>query len=65
MYIIGRIVPRKYMPMISAVGHFCCGEFEENPNKKVVNLSKLLNLTLVEFSYYKISKDTALSTFRL
>ena len=35
------IVPRKYMPIISAVGLFCCDKFEETANKKVSNLSKL------------------------
>ena len=35
------IVPRKYMPIISAVGLFCCDKFEETPNEKVSNMSKL------------------------
>ena len=35
------IVPRKYMPIISAVGLFCCDKFEETQNKKAINLSKL------------------------
>ena len=35
------IVPRKYMLKISAVGLFCCDKFEEIPNKKVSDLSKL------------------------
>ena len=35
------IVPRKYMPIISAVGFFCCDKFEETPNEKVSNMSKL------------------------
>ena len=29
------------MPIISAVGHFCCDKFEGTPNEKVVNMSKL------------------------
>ena len=29
------------MPIISAVGLFCCDKFEETPNKKVSDLSKL------------------------
>ena len=29
------------MPIISAVGLFCYDEFEETPNEKVVNMSKL------------------------
>ena len=35
------IVPRKYMRIISAVGLFCCDKFEETPNEKVSNMSKL------------------------
>ena len=35
------IVPRKYMPKISVVGLYCCDKFEETPNEKVVNMSKL------------------------
>ena len=41
IYFLGRIVPRKFMPIISAVGLFCCDKFEETPNEKVVNMSKL------------------------
>ena len=29
------------MPKISPVGLFCCDRFEETPNEKVVNMSKL------------------------
>ena len=29
------------MPIISAVGVFCCDKFEETSNKKVSNMSKL------------------------
>ena len=29
------------MPKISAVGLFCCDKFEETPNEKVSNMSKL------------------------
>ena len=29
------------MPIISAVRLFCCDKFEETPNEKVVNMSKL------------------------
>ena len=43
IYFLGR----KYMPIISAVGHFCCDRFEETPNEKVVNMSKLAK------SYFK------------
>ena len=49
MYFLGTIVLRKYMPIISAVGLFCYDKFEETPNKKVVNMSKLTK------SYFKVS----------
>ena len=41
IYFFGTIVLRKYMPIIFAVGLFCCDKFEETPNEKVVNMSKL------------------------
>ena len=41
IYFLGTIVRRKYMPIISAVGLFCCDKFEETPNEKVINMSKL------------------------
>ena len=41
IYFLRTIVPRKHMPIISAVGLFCCDKFEETPNEKVVNMSKL------------------------
>ena len=41
IYFLGTIVPRKHMPIISAVGLFCCDKFEETPNEKVSGLSKL------------------------
>ena len=41
------------MPIISAVGLFCCNKFEETPNKKVSDQSKLtetyFNLTANSF----------------
>ena len=40
MYSIGMIVPMKYMPIISAVGLYCCDKFEETPKQKVIDLSK-------------------------
>ena len=43
------IVPRKYMHIISVVGLFCCDKFEETPNEKVVNMSKLTK------SYFNVS----------
>ena len=36
------------MPIISAVGFFCCNKFEETPNEKVGNMSKLTK------SYFKV-----------
>ena len=47
IYFLRTIVPRKYMPLISAVGLFCCDKFEETPNEKVSNMSKLTK------SYFK------------
>ena len=41
IYFLRTIVPRKYMPIISAVGLFYCDKFEETPNEKVSNMSKL------------------------
>ena len=41
IYFLGTIVQRKYLPKISAVGLFCYDKFDETPNKKVVNMSKL------------------------
>ena len=41
IYFLGTIVLRKYMPIISAVGLFCCDKFEETPDEKVSNMSKL------------------------
>ena len=49
IYFLGTIVPRKYMPKISAVRLFCCDKFEETPSKKMVNMSKL---TKSYFSVY-------------
>ena len=40
-YILKRVVPTKYMPIISAVGLFCYGKFEETPNEKMVNMPQL------------------------
>ena len=36
----GTIIPRKYMPIIFAVGLFFCDKFEETPNENVINMSK-------------------------
>ena len=34
IYFIGKIVPIKYMPIISAVGLFCFDKFEDNQTRK-------------------------------
>ena len=47
IYFLGTIVLRKYMPIISAVGLFCYDKFEETPNEKVSNMSKLTKFTLI------------------
>ena len=39
--LLGAIVPRKYIPILSTVWLFCCDKFEETQNEKVVNMSKL------------------------
>ena len=41
IYFLRTIVQRKCMPISSVVGIFSCDEFEETPNEKVVNISKL------------------------
>ena len=51
IYFLGTIVPRKYVPIISAVGLFCHDKCEETPNEKVLNMSKL---TKPYFSFTKI-----------
>ena len=38
IYFIGTIDPIKYMPIISAVGLFCSGKFEDSQNEKVFNI---------------------------
>ena len=49
---LGTIVPRKYMPIISVVGLFCYDKFEETPNEKVANMSKLTKSYFSVFSIY-------------
>ena len=39
IYFLGTIVPRKYMPIISAVEIFFDDKFEETPNEKVVKVN--------------------------
>ena len=34
IYFPGKIFPRKYMPIISAVGLFCYDKFEETPKRE-------------------------------
>ena len=46
------------MPIISAVGVFCCDKFKETPNEKVVNMSKLTK------SYFKRFTKTETYDFR-
>ena len=41
IHYFGTIVLRKYMPIISTVGHFCYDNIEETPNEKVAAMSKL------------------------
>ena len=50
-YFLGTIFPRKYMPIISAVGLFCYDKFEETPNEKVVNMSKLTKTYFKTFPF--------------
>ena len=44
IYFLGTIVPRKYRPIIFAVGVvlFCYEKFEQTPNEKVSNCQSLL-----------------------
>ena len=44
-----KIVLRKYMRKTSAIGLFCCHEFEETPKQKVINMSKLNKLHFSNF----------------
>ena len=49
-----------YLPIISAVGLFCCDKFEETPNKEVSDLSKL---TKPYFSYLKYLRSKVVPFF--
>ena len=40
-WFLQKIVQRKYMREISAVGLYCSNKFEETPKQKVINMSKL------------------------
>ena len=60
IYFLRTIVPRKYMPIISAVGLFCCDKFEDTPNEKVVNMSKITkpyfkNTLMFLFQYIELA----------
>ena len=57
IYFLRTSVPRKYMPIISTVGLFCCDEFEETPNEKVSNMSKLTK------SYFSVMFLSKIHTF--
>ena len=50
IYFLGTIVPRKYMPIISAV--------EETPNEKVVNMSMLTKPYFSKTSYTGLTSST-------
>ena len=52
IYFLRTILPKKNMPIISAVGLFCYDKFEETPNKKVSNLSKLSK------SYFNFTRNS-------
>ena len=60
MYFLGTIVPTKYMALISTFGLFCCDKFEETPNEKVVNMSKITkpyfkNTLMFLFQYIELA----------
>ena len=57
IYFLGTLIPRKYMPIISAVELFCYNKFEETSNEKVVNMSKLTKLYF-NCSYFLKSYNT-------
>ena len=61
IYFLGTIVPRKYMPIISAIGLFCYDKFEETSNEKVVNMSKLTKSYFSNYSLESISKKFDIS----
>ena len=63
IYFLGTIVPRKYMPIISTVGLLCCDKFEEIPNEKVVNMSKLTKPYTKEDKRFLIHQEYKNSTY--
>ena len=58
IYFLGTIVPRKYRPIIFAFGHFCCEKFEETPNEKVNNSSKLSKSYFSKFNTQHLLNGT-------
>ena len=60
IYFLRTIIPRKYMPLISAVGPFCYDKFEETPNEKVINMSKLTKPYFNEIVWLKKLKIQAM-----
>ena len=67
IYFLGKIVPREYIPIISAVGLFFYDKFEETPNEKVVNMSKLtpyLSYILNKIIFISISRNGLLKVIK-
>ena len=50
IYFIGKIVPTKYMPKISAVGLFCPDKFENNQTRTCITFFRTSKLTEVYFN---------------
>ena len=48
------------MPIVSAVGLFCCDKFEETQNEKVVNMSKLTKSYFSILLYKEVEETTNL-----
>ena len=63
-FFLGTIIPRKNMPSISAVGLFYYNKFEETPNEKVVNMSKLTKPYFRETTLFKYLFPTDNYEFR-
>ena len=61
IYFIGKIVPTKYMPKISAVGHFCLDKFENNQTRKCTTFFRTSKLTELYFKpIFQGNKDIQL-----
>ena len=53
------------MPIVStAVGFFCCNKFDETPNEKMVNMSKLTK-SYFKFINYEITSERNDFRFRM